>query len=212
MPSVKWQRRKQARPDEILAAALELFAEKGFNATRVEDIAARAGVSKGTLYLYFDSKQAILRAQVRQGLAANLQALGGAVDRHQGGSGELIRWLLTAIGTVIANSPLSAIPKIIISESGNFPELAEFYRREVIDVGLGLMARIVERGVARGEFRAINPQYAAKLCMAPLLLCAIWNNCFARFDAEPLDVAAFIGAHLDVLLTGLAAGEKAQTP
>ncbi len=199
----KRRRRKDARPQEILDAALASFAEKGFNAARVEDIAARAGVSKGTVYLYFDSKQDMFRALVREGMAANLQSVGAMVARHEGPSSDLLRLFLTTTVAAILTSPLSAVPKIIISESGNFPEITEFYRREVIDVGLGLLAQIIGRGIARGEFRPVATEHAAKLCIAPVVLSAIWKSCFAQFDPAPFDAEAFIAAHLDVFLAGI---------
>ncbi len=202
-PTPKRRRRKDARPQEILNAALASFAEKGFNAARVEDIAARAGVSKGTVYLYFDSKQDMFRALVREGMAANLQSVGAMVARHDGPSADLLRLFLTTTVAAILTSPLAAVPKIIISESGNFPEITEFYRREVIDVGLGLLAQIIERGVARGEFRPVATEHAAKLCIAPVVLSAIWKSCFAQFDPAPFDAEAFIAAHLDVFLAGI---------
>lgn len=209
--SRKWQRRKGARPQEILQSALQLFAEKGFSAARVEDIAARAGVSKGTVYLYFDSKPDMLRALVREGLIENLQIFAARTEQHQGSMADILRRLLMAITTAIVLTPLSAIPKIIIAESGNFPELAEFYRREVIDRGLGLMARIIERGISSGEFRVVATDHAARLCMSPVLFTAIWKNCFAQFDGAPFDAQAFMATHLDVLLAGLSA-ETIRTP
>lgn len=201
--SPKWRRRKEARPQEILEAALDVFAEKGFNAARVEDIAERAGVSKGTAYLYFESKEDIFRALMREGIASRIAPLKEVVARHDGASGDLIRIMLTTFAGLVINSKLAAVPKIIIAESGNFPQLAEFYRREVIDVGLGIMTSIVERGVARGEFRALPSDHVARLCIAPMLLALMWKVCFSQFDETPFDIDAFVQTHLDVLLTGL---------
>lgn len=207
----KRRRRKHARPQEILDAALAAFAEKGFNAARMEDIAARAGVSKGTVYLYFESKQDMFRALVREGMAANLQSAAAMAARHEGPSADLLGLFLTTTVAAILNSPLSAIPKIIISETGNFPEIAEFYRREVIDVGLGVLAQIISRGVARGEFRPIAAEHAARLCIAPVVLSAIWKSCFAQFDQTPFDAEAFIAAHLDVFLAGISLHPQKET-
>jgi AcrR family transcriptional regulator len=204
--SPKWRRRKEARPQELLEAALDVFAEKGFNAARVEEIAERAGVSKGTVYLYFDTKEAVFRSLVRENLRARITPLRESVLHFEGPSRELIALVLSTIANVIVNSKLAALPKIIIAESGNFPQLAEFYRREVIDVGLGVLRSIVERGIARGEFRAIDPDHAARLCIAPMLLAMVWKVSFAQFDQTPFDVEAFAKTHLDVLLKGLNAG------
>lgn len=202
-PPHKWRRRKEARPQEILAAALAVFAEKGFSAARMEDIAARAGVSKGAVYLYYDSKQDVFRALVREGMIANLQSAGGMMAHYDGPSADMLRRFLDIAVHAILMSPLAAVPKIIISESGNFPEIAEFYRREVIDAGLGLITRIIERGQARGEFRALDAGHAAKLCVAPVVLTAIWKSCFDQFDATPFNAAAFITQHLDIFLAGI---------
>ncbi|MEQ1890348.1 MAG: TetR/AcrR family transcriptional regulator, partial [Alphaproteobacteria bacterium] len=186
----KWRRRKGARPQEILAAAMAVFAEKGFSAARMEDVAARAGVSKGTVYLYYTSKQDMFRALVREGITANLRTGAEMVERFDGSSAELLRLLLGAAVHAIQTSPLAAAPKIIISESGNFPEMAEFYRREVIDVGLGLVMQIIRRGVERGEFRATGGEYAARLFIAPVVLAALWKSCFDQFDKTPFDAAS----------------------
>lgn len=202
-PAHKWRRRKEARPQEILAAALAVFAEKGFRAARMEDIAARAGVSKGAVYLYYDSKQDMFRALVREGMVANFAAAGGMIAHYDGASADLLRRFLGVAVSAILMSPLAAVPKIIISESGNFPEIAEFYRREVIDAGLGLITHIIERGIARGEFRRLNLEHSAKLCIAPVVLAAIWQSCFAQFDQTPFDAETFIASHLDIFLAGI---------
>ena len=97
------------------------------------------------------------------------------------------------------------LPKIVIAESGNFPELARFYREEIIDKGLALMSGLIERGIARGEFRDVPVAHAARLCVAPVLLGAIWRVTFAQFDPEPYDYKGLIETHLDVLFRGLAA-------
>jgi AcrR family transcriptional regulator len=203
--SPKWRRRKEARPQELLEAALDVFAEKGFNAARVEDIAERAGVSKGTVYLYFDTKEEIFRSLVRENLRTRITPLRDSLAHHEGPSGELIALMLQTVAGVIVSSKLAVLPKIIIAESGNFPQLAEFYRREVIDIGLGIMRDIIERGIARGEFRKIDSDHVARLCMAPMLLALVWKVSFAQFDETPFDIEAFAKTHLDVLLKGIAA-------
>ena len=199
----KWRRRKGARPQEILAAALAVFSEKGFSAARMEDIAARAGVSKGAVYLYYGSKQDMFRTLVREGIAANLRTGAEMAQHYECSSAELLRRVLGAAVRAILTSPLAAVPKIIIAESGNFPEIAEFYRREVIDAGLGLIMQIIERGVARGEFRALNAEYTARLCIAPVVLSALWKSCFDQFDQTPFDAGAFIALHLEIFLAGI---------
>ena len=208
-PSPRWRRRKQARPQEILDAALACFAEKGFAATRMDDIAIRAGVTKGTIYLYFENKDAVFKALVRESIGAQLATVLENVRAYEGPSRELLRLILTALGQFARTSDRVVLPKILIAEVGNFPELARFYREEIIDKGLSVMSGAIARGIERGEFRNVNPQHAARLCIAPILLAIFWRTTFAQFDAKPYDYQGFVETHLDVLLRGLAADGEA---
>jgi AcrR family transcriptional regulator len=203
--SARWRRRKDARPSEILEAALAVFAERGYAATRMDDIAQRAGVTKGTIYLYFESKDAVFRRLVQDSIGSTIESFRAAADQYDGSSRELLQIVLHGIGEFICNSDRVVLPKIVAGEAGNFPALAEFYRREVIDKGLGLLQSVVERGIARGEFRAIAAEHAARLCFAPFLVAALWRTTFARFDKVPYDLDGLIKTHIDVLLRGLAA-------
>jgi AcrR family transcriptional regulator len=200
----RWTRRKLARPSEILDAAIAVFAEKGFAAARMEDIARRAGVTKGTIYLYFQGKEDVFKSLVRESIGSTIAANVANAQRFEGPSSDLIRMVLTGVSSLLDTDRV-VLPKIIISEAGNFPELARFYREEVLDRGLGLLAGIVERGIARGEFRKLPGDYVARLCMAPILLVVLWRTSFARFDPTPFDPHAFVQTHIDVLLKGLAA-------
>lgn len=198
------RRRKEARPAELLDAAFELFVERGFAATRIDDIAARAGVSKGTVYLYFPSKQAVFEALVRQAVLPNLERLIGEMARPTAPVLELLRQLLRAILHTVAGSPLIRLPRLIIAESPQFPELAQFWRETVIDRMLGVVAGLIERGIAAGELRPVDPRDAARLMIAPLLMAVIWSTTFVRPD-ESFDLAVFIDRHLDIYLRGIAA-------
>lgn len=159
--------RKVAGPDDILAAALRVFAETGFSRARLEDVAREAGISKATLYLYFDSKQAIFEALIRSAVVPNVERLEALVTGAKGSSADLLRTLVQAIGRVVIESELSAFPKLIIAEAANFPDLAQLYRAQVIERVLGVLASIVARGVASGEFRPTDPRLAARLVIAP---------------------------------------------
>jgi len=209
LPSPKWQRRSESRPQEILDAALALFAEKGFAATRMDEIAARAGVTKGTIYLYFESKERIFRALIAGSIGTTLAEMEERVAQFRGPAGELVRVVLTAVGAFLITSDRVVLPKVVIAEAGNFPEIVKFYREEIIDRGLKILAGIVTRGIESGEFRKIDPQHAARLVIAPLLLCAFWRTTFAQFDAAPYDYQGLIATHIDVLLKGLSAGKGA---
>jgi AcrR family transcriptional regulator len=206
--SPRWRRRKTARPQEILEAALACFAERGFAATRMEDIAVRAGVTKGTIYLYFENKESVFKALVRESIGVRVGEALELMRTFQGSASELLRNVLGAIGTFLVNSDRAVLPKIILSEAGNFPELLRFYREEIIDKGLAAMSSVIKRGINNGEFRDVVPEYAARLCIAPILLSAVWRTSFGQFDETPFDYQKFLETHLDVLLRGLAA-EKA---
>ncbi|HET7084737.1 MAG TPA: TetR/AcrR family transcriptional regulator [Rhizomicrobium sp.] len=200
----RWQRRKDARPPEILEAALAVFAQKGFAATRLDDIARQAGITKGTIYLYFDSKQALFEALARQSIGAQMDQIKAQLDQFPGSSAALLRFVLSTMGRFATTSDRVVLPRLVLAEASNFPQLAEFWRREIIARGLGLMTGIIQRGVASGEFREIEPQHAARLCVAPILLIILWRTTFAQFDAEPYDYQGLIDAHLETLLKGLA--------
>ena len=199
----RWQRRKDARPAEILDAALAVFAQKGFAATKLDDIAAKAGITKGTIYLYFDSKQALFEALARQSVGAQIEQVTAQLANFPGTSAELLRFVLSTMGRFAMTSDRVVLPRLVLAEAANFPKLAEFWRREIIERGIGLMSGIIQRGIERGEFRKIEPQHAARLCVAPILIIVLWRTTFAQFDAEPYDYQGLVDAHLQTLLKGL---------
>ena len=202
--AARWRRRKHARPQEILEAALAVFAEKGFAAARMDDIAARARVSKGTIYLYFPSKEAVFKALVQEMIGPQLARLADLARAHEGAIAPLLAAMLRNLGQFIATSDKVVLPKMVIAEAGNFPDLARIYREEVIERGLGLFGNLLQAGMARGEFREIPIPHAVRMCLAPLLLAAIWRTTFARFDPVPYDYQGLIEAHVTTLLRGLA--------
>ena len=201
----RWQRRKDARPPEILDAALAVFAQKGFAATRLDDVAAKAGITKGTIYLYFDSKQALFEALARQSVGAQIDLVMAQLAGFSGSTADLLRFVLTTMGHFAMTSDRIVLPRLVLAEAANFPELARFWRREVVDRGIGLMSGIIRRGVERGEFRAVEPQHAARLCVAPILIIMLWRTTFAQFDKQPYDYQGLIETHLQTLLKGLEA-------
>lgn len=204
LPSPRWQRRADARPQELLDAALALFVERGYAATRLEEVALRAGVAKATLYRYYDNKLELFKAVVRHSLIAGFDEIAGAKSLTDGSAREQLTGLLTAFVQRVAGSPLSGIPKLVISEAGNFPELARFYHDEVISRGRALVVGALARGAAAGEFRSVDADYAWRIVIAPLLLAIIWKHSFAAFEPTPLDFRRHLDAHLDLLFNGLA--------
>jgi AcrR family transcriptional regulator len=206
-PGIRWRRRKTARPAEILSAALASFAEHGFAATRLDDVAARAGVTKGTLYLYFDGKEELFKAVVRQELVPNLERAEAMVAGSAAQSLDLLEQLVRTVARIIG-SPLGAIPKLVLTEAGNFPDLARFYRDAVVDRGKALFRKVIERGIAAGELRPVDVDNTVTCILAPLLLAALWRHSFERHSGPAIDVDALCRASLDLLRQGLAAGEK----
>ena len=195
----RWSRRKEARPEEITAAALELFVERGYAATRLEDVAAKAGVSKGTVYLYFANKEELFKAVVREGLVSPLAAFRDWVGQFEGDTFSLLRLLMSGWWEKIGSTRVSGIPKLILAESGNFPELARFYVAEVVEPGHALVMRIIRRGIERGEVRPVDPDPVARLVVAPLLLSMLWRSSLAQHASMPQDPTGYLEAHLDLL-------------
>jgi len=204
------QRRKEARPQELLDAALALFVEKGFAATRSEEVAARAGVSKGTLYLYYPSKEELLKAVIRQNLSRILADGEGIAERFEGPTSELLATLLRTWWDQVGETPAWGIHKIILAEVGNFPEIAEFYEREVIVPAHELISRTLQRGVTRGEFRPVNTDDATHVLIAPLIFLALhkhsFGNCPTGLNLAP---GRLVEAQIDIVLRGLLAADDA---
>lgn len=204
----KWRRRAEARPDEVLDAALDLFIASGFSATRVEDIARRAGISKGAVYLYFNSKEAILTALVRRSIvpvaedAASLSAL------EHADPAETIRLMVETIAGRMADGRIFAIPRIILAEAGNFPELVQMYRREVIERGIGALEALIRRGIEQGQFRAVNPRHAVRSIIGPLIAHLLLWRVFGFDDESDVNIDSFVESHLDLLFRGLSHPEK----
>ena len=196
------QRRPEARPAEILAAALDLFAEKGFSATRMEDVASRAGLSKAAIYLYFKDKMALLTALVQDMASANLSAAGGIVAAHQGPVAPLLRQIMVFMAGRLRETRFPDLVKVIISESRAHPEIGRFYLDNVVNQGLPFFEGLIQRGIDAGEFRPMDPRLAVKSMIAPLLLTAVWRTVFEPLGAEHLDVEAFARHHQEMLLRG----------
>ncbi len=198
-------RRKNARPGELLDAALDLFVEKGYAATRVEEVAARAGVSKGTLFLYFPSKEDLFKAVVRESMAGRFAEWKLELDAFEGNSTELLRHCYAVWWERIGNTKASGITKLMVSEARNFPTLAQFYQQEVLQPGTALVRRILERGMERGEFRPMDVHTGAYLVLAPMLFLSVWQNSLAA--CQPADAAisprAYLDAQVENLLLGL---------
>ena len=200
----RWQRRKDARPAELVAAALEVFVEKGFAATKLADVARRAGVTKGTVYLYFDSKEALFKAVVRETIVPVI-AQGEALARSFTGSArELVERLVREYWRLVGETALAGIPKLMMAEAATFPELTRFYYDEVVTRGHRLMAGVIERGIKHGEFRPVDVMVAAKLAMSPLIHAVVARRAFASCMPEAFNVQQYLDTHIDLYLHGIA--------
>lgn len=198
----RWKRRKEARPDEILDAALELFTEKGFNATRMVDIAKKANVSKGTLYLYFKSKEIIFQELVRTMITPMVEEAEHLVEQFDGTASQLLEHMILDWWNNICHSTASSIPKLIISEAGTFPEMAQYYVDTVVKRARGLFEHIIQQGIDQNEFKDCDPKAATRLLMAPLLQANIWMHSLRPYDEE-LNEQTYIKLHLEIFFSGL---------
>ena len=201
--SPKWRRRKEARPAEIVQAALEVFAEKGFAAAKLDLIAARAGVSKGALYLYFETKEDLFRAVVRDAVAPNIQAIKAMAGGYEGSFADLARTVFPVIADRMQTLSLGAVAKMVIGESRNFPELARVWHDNVVLEGVGLLSGLIEKAQTRGEVRPGDPRIHAFSLMGPLLLGVIWRETFTPIGGAEIDLPAIARQHVETVLGGM---------
>ena len=203
----KRERRKEARPGELLDAALDLFVEKGFSATRADEVAARAGVSKGTLFLYFQSKEDLFKAVVRENIANKFPTWQEEFITFEGSSADMLRYAMTSWWERIGKTRASGITKLVMSEAQNFPEIAEFYQEEVIKPGNAMIRRILERSVQSGEFRELDLEQAVHIIVAPMIFLMMWKHSMGACaaSAKIVDPEQFIHMQVDVLLHGMTA-------
>ena len=196
------RRRKDERPSELVAAALDLFVERGFAATRLDDVAARAGVSKGTLYLYFESKEALFKAVIEEAIVPLLASAEDVIANDQGTSIDLLRRLLNGWWEQIGATRLAGVPKLIIAKARNFPAVAQYYHDAVIVRGRALLRTLLQRGIERGEFRPLDLETAIDVIYAPLMMLVVWRSSLC-FCAKETDPATYLRTHFDLLVQGL---------
>jgi len=197
------KRRKEARPAGPLEAALGLFVEKGFTATRLEDVAARAGVSKGTLYLYFENKDALFKAVIQEGIIPVIAENEAIAARHTGCSFALLEILLDNWWSKIGQTAFAGIPKLMVAEARNFPDLARFYYENVISRGRGLVGFALRRGMESGEFRSMDVETTIDVIIAPILMLLIWRYSMSCCQNSESDPQLYLRIHMDLLRQGL---------
>jgi AcrR family transcriptional regulator len=199
----KWQRRAEDRPSEICGAALEVFAEKGFAAARLDEIAKRAGVSKGTLYLYFKDKEDLFRAVVRDTVAPNIEAVQQAVLAADLPFPEVARMFLSQFADVATRVPVGAVAKMVIGESRNFPELAKVWHDQVASRALAMLATLITKAQERGEVREGDPRLHAFTLVGPMLMGVLWRETLQPVGGAPLDLDKLAKQHAETVLAGL---------
>lgn len=192
---------RRERADEILNAGFLEFAEKGFDATRLDKVAERAGVAKGTLYLYYDSKEALFEAAVRSRISPILGHVTRIIDLYPGPTRFLLRQMLRVMYRQIAKGDVRTIIRIIIAEGDRFPALAEFYHREFVSKMMTILRSIIRKGIERGELRDSAATQLPMVLIAPGIMAAIWQMSFNRY--EPIALDRFLESHIDLVMNGI---------
>jgi AcrR family transcriptional regulator len=202
-PEPRWRRRKEQRPADIVAAALAVFAEKGFAGARIEEIARRAGLSKGAVYLYFPTKEDLFRAVVQNAVLPNIAAIEQVVLSADVPFADRLRLLLPRFAALVTAMPIGAVAKMVIGESRNFPELAKVWHDNVVSKGVGLLTRLIADAQARGEVRPGDPRTHAFSIMGPMMIGVLWHETFTPVGGDPIDLPAVAGQHVETVLAGL---------
>jgi AcrR family transcriptional regulator len=212
----KWRRKPENRPDDILDGALIEFTRQGYKGARIEDIAKHAGLSKGTVYLYFSSKEEMLKSLVRRLVSPVAMSLKNIADHvcddcSDEPAGEVLRKMMLIVAEQMMDIKAGAIPIIIIGEAGKFPELAQFYRNEVIEVTMVALSTVIARGVEAGEFKEVDIMIAIRSLIGVVIMNIIWGQVFERSDDVHIDPKNIINTHLDIFLNGIAAPQEKRT-
>lgn len=199
------RRRKLERPRELLDAALAVFVDKGFAAARAEEIAARAGVSKGTLYLYFNSKEELLRTLIAEGFSSRIEGQADQMATSAGASSELLRQALTGWQASLAKGQAGGIFKLVLTEVRHFPGLADCWNREVMGPARALVSQILLRGIDRGEFRTFDVDLAAHALILPIVMACVYRHTMGALvrDDFLMHTPDLLGRHIELVLNGL---------
>ena len=199
----KFRRRKADRPGEIVSAALEVFAEKGFAAAKLDEIARRAGVSKGAVYLYFETKEDIFRAVVAQAISPNIATVKAMAAAHPGPLADLLRGVVGVVAGVVETTPIGGVLKMVVAEAGNFPQIAKVWHDELVSQALGAMSAAIAAGQARGEVKPGDPRAYALSLISPMVVAVLWRETFVPVGAAPFDIPSVMTQHIETLLGGM---------
>jgi TetR/AcrR family transcriptional regulator len=203
--SLTKKRRKNSRPGEIMEAALDLFVEKGFGATRLDELASRAGVSKGTIFLYFESKEDLFKAVVRENIVNHFSTWENELNIFNGSSSEMLNYAMNSIWERIGKTRASGITKLAISEAQNFPEMACFYLNEVLKPSHNFIRLVLLRGINRGDFREIDIDQIAQVVMASMIFLIMWKHSLGAYNssANLINPEGFIKNQVSIILNGI---------
>ncbi len=200
--------RADLRPEQILEAALREFSQHGYAAARIDDVARRAKIAKGTVYLYFKSKRELFQAVIRHVIRPGLDTIQEFVNEFEGPSEQLLEVMLEQMYRAVRNPRIREVERLMIAESAKFPQLAEYYYHEVVKRGLNMARLVVERGVARGEFHATAMAVYPQAIIGPAAMIVTWNLLFGK--RRPIPLEEYRRAHLDLILHGLKVRETAE--
>ncbi|WVN41429.1 TetR/AcrR family transcriptional regulator [beta proteobacterium MWH-UniP1] len=198
----RWKRRKDARPQEVIDAALALFAEFGYAQTRLDDVAAKAGISKGTVYLYFASKQDLFEAVVQDRVTPWLEAIASQTINDEEPTEQVLRNFLNWGWNQFLESKLYLIARVVLAESNNFPNLAQAYLREVMGPIHTHLEALLQRGVERGEVQGPVSRERAKAMLAPLAWLSIWRQALLAHVEPPFNEELFVQEAIDMIVRG----------
>jgi AcrR family transcriptional regulator len=197
----RFKRRKEDRPAEITEAAMTAFAENGYSSTSVEEVARRAGVSKGLLYLYFKTKEDLFKAVIRSFVSPRLDTLIRNIEDSELSSEAFLRGPFSEFAKFVPRSPARILVRLIIAEGPNHPDLLAWYWEHVVSRGIAALKMLLRRGIDAGEFRASALEEFPQLLVSPILFAVVWKRLFA-VHAE-LDIDRFVDAHIDTVLRAL---------
>lgn len=197
------QRRKEARPGEIIEAALILFHQKGYAATKLDDVARAAGVTKGTLYLYFSSKEELFKAAISASIHPNLDRIEELAVNSTESATTRLRNAVSNWACALSECK-GSISKLMIAEAGNFPELTDFYIETVVKRSRNILITLIQAGIDNGEFRQTDTDMLARILFSPILLTSIWQHTYASHDPITYDLNQLAQFHLDIVLHGIA--------
>jgi AcrR family transcriptional regulator len=198
------RRRKAERPQEILEAAFVEFSRNGYAMTTLDRVAERAGVTKGTIYVYFENKEHLFISMVREVTKAALDTVHEMLETHEGSTADLLRAQFSFIYQhIVEDRRRREVLRMLIAEAPRFPELADRYHQEILRPCLDMLRQAIRRGMDRGEFRNSAIVDLPQIVIAPIALVDIWMMMFD--DRQPLDMKAYFNAHLDLVLNGLLA-------